>query len=62
MKKLIAGAALAAAAVLGSATMASAAPGGMPALHGVDGQTFGSAVSGLAQSSPATLVSHVSGR
>lgn len=36
--------------------------GGMPMLHGVDGKTFGKAVSGLATSDPFALVSHVSGR
>ncbi|MDP3968764.1 MAG: hypothetical protein Q8Q02_10810 [Nocardioides sp.] len=62
MKKLLAALALSAAFVLGGSTMASAAPGGMPAVHGVDGKTFGSAVSGLAKSDPAALVQHVTGR
>ena len=35
---------------------------GMPQLHGVNGCTFGSLVSGLATSNPSALVSHVSGR
>jgi hypothetical protein len=48
-------AALAAAPVLAGA-------GGMPAAHGVDGRTFGGAVSGLAQSNPLGLAGHVSGR
>jgi len=34
---------------------------GMPAAHGVDGRTFGGAVSGLAQTDPGALVAHVSG-
>jgi hypothetical protein len=40
---------------------AAAAEGGAPAIHGVDGKTFGGAVSGLAQSNPAALADHVSG-
>jgi hypothetical protein len=40
---------------------AAAASGGMPAAHGVDGKTFGSAVSNLAQTNPAALADHVSG-
>jgi len=44
------------------AVPALAAPGGMPAAHGVDGKTFGGAVSALAQANPAALASHVSGR
>ena len=47
--------------VLGSAS-ASAAPGGMPGAHGVDGKTFGKLVSGLATSGPGAVASHVSGR
>ena len=39
---------------------ASADPGGAPAAHGVDGRTFGSAVSGLAQSAPGAVAAHVS--
>ena len=35
---------------------------GMPQAHGTNGRTFGSLVSGLARTSPQTLVSHVSGR
>ena len=38
-----------------------AAPGGMPAAHGVDGRTFGGAVSGLATTDPGALAAHVSG-
>ncbi len=34
---------------------------GMPAAHGVDGRTFGGAVSGLAQADPGALAAHVSG-
>lgn len=41
---------------------ASAAKGGMPAAHGVDGKTFGAAVSGLAQTNPAALAEHVRGK
>jgi hypothetical protein len=40
---------------------AFAMSGGMPGAHGVDGKTFGAAVSGLAQEDPAALVDHVSG-
>jgi hypothetical protein len=41
--------------------VALAAPGGNPGAHGVDGQTFGAAVSDLAQSSPGALAEHASG-
>jgi hypothetical protein len=44
------------------AVPALAAPGGMPAAHGVDGKTFGAAVSGLAQSAPGAVAAHVSGK
>jgi hypothetical protein len=60
MKKLITTLALTAAMLL-PAGAAFAAPGGMPAAHGVDGPTFGAAVSGLAQADPGALASHVSG-
>lgn len=62
MKKLIAGMALSAGLVLSGATIASAAPGGAPALHGVDGRTFGFAVSSLAKMYPGAVADHVSGR
>lgn len=39
----------------------SAFASGMPAAHGVDGRTFGGAVSGLAQTDPGALAAHVSG-
>ena len=42
------------------AGMALAAPGGMPAAHGVDGKTFGAVVSGAAQSAPGAIADHVS--
>lgn len=51
---------LLAVAVLAPAALA--APGGMPAAHGVDGKTFGKVVSGLAQMDPMALAAHVSGR
>jgi hypothetical protein len=35
---------------------------GMPALHGVDGRTFGAVVSGLATTNPIALAAHVSGK
>jgi hypothetical protein len=35
--------------------------GGAPAAHGVDGKTFGTVVSGLAQSAPGALAVHTSG-
>ena len=38
----------------------SANAGGAPAVHGVDGKTFGSLVSGLAQSAPGAMAAHVS--
>jgi hypothetical protein len=36
--------------------------GGAPAVHGIDGKTFGAAVSGLAQSAPGAVAAHVSGK
>jgi hypothetical protein len=45
-------------------TVASVSPvfaQGMPDVHGVDGRTFGAAVSGLAQTDPGALADHVSG-
>jgi hypothetical protein len=45
-------------------TFASVSPvfaQGMPDAHGVDGKTFGSVVSNLAQTDPAALAAHVSG-
>jgi hypothetical protein len=36
------------------------AKGGAPGVHGVDGQTFGSLVSGAAQSAPGAIAEHVS--
>ncbi len=62
MKKFAATAALALGLVAVAAPAASAAPGGAPAAHGVDGRTFGAAVSGLATTNPAALAAHVSGR
>jgi hypothetical protein len=44
------------------AVPAMAAQGGAPAAHGVDGPTFGKAVSGLAMSDPAALAAHVGGK
>jgi hypothetical protein len=38
---------------------ALAAPGGAPALHGVDGKTFGQATSGLAQAYPGAVAEHI---
>ena len=53
------------AVVLAVVLLAMAAPafaaGGMPAAHGVDGKTFGAAVSALAQSAPGAVAAHVSG-
>lgn len=40
---------------------ALAAPGGMPAAHGVSGRDFGAAVSWLAKSAPGAVADHVSG-
>jgi hypothetical protein len=48
--------------VLAMAAPAFAAPGGMPAAHGIDGKTFGAAVSALAQSAPGAVATHVSGK
>ena len=36
-----------------------AAPGGMPAAHGVDGKTFGRLVSDLARSGPGAVARHI---
>jgi hypothetical protein len=60
MKRLIATLALTA-AMLVPAAAAFAAPGGAPGAHGLDGRTFGGAVSNAAQNDVAWLVSHVSG-
>ena len=60
MRKVISAmtmAALLAVAMVGSAFAA----GGAPGVHGVDGRTFGGAVSGLAQSNPLGLADHTSG-
>jgi hypothetical protein len=38
----------------------SANAGGAPGVHGVDGKTFGSLVSNLAQSEPGAMAGHVS--
>ena len=46
---------------LGS-TVIFAATGGVPAAHGVDGETFGSLVSDLAQSEPGAIAAHVTGK
>lgn len=42
-------------------SVAYAAPGGMPAAHGVDGRTFGGVVAGLATTNPLALADHVAG-
>lgn len=62
MKKLVV---FVSAAVLALAVMAApafAAPGGMPAAHGVSGHDFGKAVSSLAQSAPGAVAAHVTGK
>jgi hypothetical protein len=41
------------------AVPALAAPGGMPAAHGVDGKTFGGLASGLAKSYPGAVADHL---
>ena len=46
---------------LAFSSIAFAAPGGMPAAHGVDGMTFGGLVSEAAQMDTFWLVEHVSG-
>ncbi|MDG6256093.1 MAG: hypothetical protein QCH35_00685 [Methanomicrobiaceae archaeon] len=46
--------------VAGMVGTAAAAPGGLPAAHGVDGPTFGSLVAGLAQTDPGFLAEHAS--
>ena len=43
------------------ASTAFAAPGGMPGAHGVDGPTFGGAISARALECPIGLAGHVSG-
>jgi hypothetical protein len=62
VKKLARSLVLAAAITAMAAVPALAASGGMPAAHGVDGRTFGAAVSGLATTNPQALAAHVSGR
>jgi hypothetical protein len=49
------------AALMVPAGAALAAPGGAPGVHGLDGRTFGGAVSDVAQSDVGWLVTHVSG-
>jgi hypothetical protein len=49
------------AALLVMAVVGSAFAEGAPQKHGVDGKTFGAAVSGLAQSGPGAVADHVSG-
>jgi hypothetical protein len=60
MKKLVVTFVVAFALVLASFTPVSADPGGAPGAHGVDGRTFGSLVSGLAQMYPGAVADHVS--
>jgi len=62
MKKMIMAGAAALCLVVVGAPLAGAAEGGAPALHGVDGKTFGKVVSDLAKSSPGAVADHVSGR
>jgi hypothetical protein len=45
---------------LSAVAVVSAAPGGTPAKHGVDGKTFGDLVSGMATSGPGAVAAHVS--
>ena len=60
MKKLLSSLLVAMFVTMMVAGTALAAPGGMPAAHGVDGQTFGAVVSGAAQSAPGAIAEHVS--
>lgn len=60
MKKLMFVTILAIALAVSSFGSVSADPGGAPGDHGVDGKTFGMLVSGLAQSVPGAVASHVS--
>jgi len=46
--------------VFASAALADNPGNGVPAAHGVDGKTFGQAVSGLAKSYPGAVADHVS--
>jgi ABC-type sugar transport system substrate-binding protein len=62
MKKMLIALVLVLLLALMVSTVAFAAAGGVPAVHGVDGRTFGGLVSGLAQIDPLALVAHVSGR
>lgn len=48
-------------ALVAGSAVALAAPGGMPAAHGVDGKTFGGVVSAVAQANPIALAEHVGG-
>ena len=49
------------AAILLFSVSTFAMSGGMPGAHGLDGDEFGAAVSGLAQTDPAALAEHVGG-
>jgi hypothetical protein len=62
MKKLAATAFVALGLFALGAPAASAAPGGAPGLHGVDGRTFGGLVSGLAHMYPGAVADHTSNR
>ena len=60
MKKLVFATLLVIAIAVAAISPVSADPGGMPGAHGVDGKTFGAAVSGLAQSAPGAVAAHTS--
>jgi hypothetical protein len=60
MKKMMLVFVLVLALAIGIMSPVSAAAGGAPGAHGVDGKTFGAAVSGLAQSAPGAVADHVS--
>jgi hypothetical protein len=62
ISRVVLGISLSLALTVPLATTALAAPGGMPAAHGLSGEEFGAAVSELAQSYPGAVADHVSGR
>jgi hypothetical protein len=62
MRKVISAIVLATVLAVASVGTAFGAAGGAPAVHGVDGRTFGGLVAGLAQTNPLGLAGHVSGR
>jgi hypothetical protein len=62
MRKVISAIVFSTVLAVASVGTAFGAAGGAPAVHGVDGRTFGGLVANLAQADTGALVSHVSGR